>query len=166
MTNSRPTRLSRSSRLGTRRVAAVSAPLLLALSLSACGGSDASSAPDDASSDDFCKIFLDQSGDAAAEDAGAQLDEARDLADQLSEVGTPAEFSAEAREGFELFIDFIADLDEKDVEGFNDATDPSEIFGDDADKVTTFTTEAAEACVPDMPDMPDLEGELPSDSPS
>ncbi len=154
-----------------RRVAAVSAPLLLALSLTACGGSDAASAPEDASAEEFCDVFLNQSGEAAADDAKAQLDEARDLADQLSEVGTPADFSDEAREGFEVFIDFIADLDEGDVEGFNDASDPSEIFGaDDAEKVATFTTAAAQACVPDMGDLEgelgDLEEQLPSDSPS
>ena len=154
-----------------RRAAAVSAPLLLALSLSACGGSDAAAAPDDASAEDFCQVFLDQSGDAAAEDAGAQLDEARKLADQLNEVGTPADFSDDAREGFEIFIDFVADLDEGDIEDFNDASDPSDIFGEDeATKVEDFTTAAAEACVPEMGELEDQLGELedqaPSDTPS
>ncbi len=157
-----------------RRAAALSAPLLLALSLTACGGSDAASAPDDASNEDFCAVFLSASGDAAADDAGAQLDEARQLADELSEVGTPAEFSEEAREGFEVFIDFIADLDEGDIDDFNDASDPSDIFGaDEADKVAAFTTAAAQACVPEMGDLGELEGdlgdletELPSDFPS
>ena len=156
MTNLKPLR---------RRAAAASAPLLLALSLTACGGGDdAAGAPDDASSEDFCSVFLDQSGDAAADDAQAQLEEARQLADKLSEVGTPAEFSAEAREGFEVFIDFVANLDEGDVDDFNDATDPSDIFGsDDAEKVAAFTTEAASACIPEMGD---LEDQLPSDFPS
>ena len=154
-----------------RRAAAVSAPLLLALSLTACGGSDAESAPDDASAEDFCSVFLDQSGDAAADDAQAQVEEAQKLADNLAEVGTPTEFSAEAREGFEVFLDFVGSLDEGDVNDFNDAEDPSDIFGaDDAEKVAAFTTEAASACIPEMGDLEDelgnLEDQLPSDSPS
>ncbi|MGA8845565.1 MAG: hypothetical protein WB471_03005 [Nocardioides sp.] len=154
-----------------RRAAAASAPLLLALSLTACGGDDATSAPDDASAEDFCSVFLEQSGEAAADDAKAQLDEVRELADNLGEVGTPAEFSAEAREGFEVFLDFVANLDEEAVDDFNNAADPSDIFGgDDAEKVAAFTTEAASACIPEMGDLEgelgDLEDQLPSDFPS
>lgn len=152
-----------------RRVAAVSAPLLLALSLTACGGDDASGAPDDASSEEFCKVFLDQDTEIDSEDADAQLEAAQDVADQLSEVGTPADFTDEEREGFELLIEFINDLDADDVEEFTNADDPSEVLDeDDAAKVTAFTAAAAEACIGDLGgDLEDQLGdELPSDFPS
>ncbi len=169
-----------------RRVAAVSAPLLLALSLTACGGgSDASGAPDDASSEDFCAIFLDQSDDLGnSDDSGKQLEAAQDLADSLTEVGTPADFSDEAREGFELFVEAIDDLDEGDIEDFADSEDASDIFDeDDAAKVEAFTTAAVQSCIGGLSDelgddlggtgdggsedpFGDLESELPDLEPS
>lgn len=160
-----------------RRAAAVSAPLLLALSLTACGGSDASSAPDDASSEDFCDTFLNLDSDVDPDDADAQLKAAQDLADQLSDVGTPAEFSDDARDGFEVFIDYIGDLDSGDVEEFMNASDPGDVLDDDdAAKVTAFTTEATQACIGDLDlgdtgdeledQLGDLESEFPTDTPS
>ena len=152
-----------------RRAAAVSAPLLLALSLTACGGDDASGAPEDASSEEFCKVFLDQETDIDSDDADAQLEAAQSVADKLSEVGTPADFTDEEREGFELLIEFINDLDANDVEEFTNADDPSEVLDeDDAAKVTAFTAASAEACIGDLGgDLEDQLGdELPSDFPS
>ena len=156
-----------------RRAAAVSAPLLLALSLTACGGDDASSAPEDASSEEFCKVFLDQDTEIDSEDTDAQLKAAQEVADQLSEVGTPADFTDEERDGFEVLIEFINDLDADDVEEFTNADDPSEVLDeDDAAKVTAFTAAAAEACIGDLGgdlggDLEDQLGdELPSDFPS
>lgn len=150
-----------------RRAADVSAPLLLALSLTACGGSDASSAPDDASSEEFCKVFFDQNTDIDPEDPDAQLKAAQEVADKLSEVGTPADFSDEAREGFEVLIDFIGELNADDIEEFTSAADPSEVLNeDDAAKVTAFTTEAAQACVGDLGDLEGQLGDVPSDFPS
>jgi len=150
-----------------RRAAAVAAPLLLALSLTACGGDDGSSAPDDASTEDFCTAFADTpSSDGSDEDAA--LDEAHDYADKLAEVGTSSDFDGEAREGFEAYVDFVKDIDSGDLEDFENAEGPDDVFGgDDADKVTAFITQAASVCADQLGGEigSDTEGE-PSDTES
>lgn len=147
-----------------RRAAAVSAPLLLALSLTACGGGeDAAGAPDDASVEDFCSVLLDLDADIDVNDNGAILEAAQKNADDLAEVGTPADFSADAREGFEIYIDFVAQADEDDIESEDSM---EETFGDDADKVNAYFTEGGTVCAGDLGDLGDLEapeGELPSE---
>lgn len=155
-----------------RRVAAVSAPVLLALSLTACGGgSDAAGAPDDASVDDFCAAQTDVPDNVDENDNAAILDAAKDNAKALADVGTPTDFSADARAGFEAYIDFIDGAEESDVESNDDL---EATFGDDADKVTAYFTEAATACTPDTGDLggdlegqpDDLQSELPTDLPT
>ena len=144
-----------------RRAAAVSAPLLLAVTLTACGGG-ASDAPDDASVEDFCEVFLDQGdADVDPEDNGALLDAIQEQADKLADVGTPADFDDEAREGFEIFIDVVSDFDEGDIEDL-DSADPGDIVSeDDADKVTAFFTAGGTACTPELGDLEDeLENSL------
>lgn len=149
-----------------RRAAAVSAPLLLAVTLTACGGG-ASDAPDDASVEDFCEVFLDQGdADVDPEDNGALLDAIQEQADKLADVGTPADFDDEAREGFEIFIDVVGDFDEGDIEDL-DSADPGDIVSeDDADKVTAFFTAGGTACTPELGDLEDELGDLEDQLPS
>ena len=127
------------------------AAVLLALSLTACGGG-ASDAPDDASAKEFCEAYnasSDLGEDASAED---QVEEAKDQADKIIDVGTPKDISDDEREGFEIFVDAIKDLDEDDVKKFSDAgseDDFKDALGasdDDFKKVTAFLTYAAETC--------------------
>lgn len=137
-----------------RRVAAVSAPLLLALSLSACGGGGASGAPDDASTDDFCKVYLDSFDTLNTDDTGKAVDAAHELADKLAETGTPKDMSDEQRNGFEQFVDFLGKVDSGDVEGLK-GQDTSDVFGGDAGDVEAFLTYIGTSCVPDIPtDIP------------
>lgn len=149
-----------------RRAAAVSAPLLLAVTLTACGGG-ASDAPDDASVEDFCEVFLDQGdADVDPEDNGALLDAIQEQADKLADVGTPADFDDEAREGFEIFIDVVSDFDEGDIEDL-DSADPGDIVSeDDAEKVTAFFTAGGTACTPELGDLEDELGDLEDQLPS
>lgn len=168
-----------------RRAAAVSAPLLLALALTGCGGSDTASAPDDASVEDFCAAFTDLASGMSTESDSDAVAAANTYGEGLAEVGTPAEFSDEAREGFVLYVDFLVGIEDGDVEELEQAEDPQEVFGDDAEKVTTFSSEASTTCAGELGDLQDelqdqmgdqlgdleeqlgdLEGELPSDSPS
>ncbi len=134
-----------------RFAGAASAAVLLGFSLTACGGG-ASDAPDDASTEDFCKAYnqtSDLDADASAED---QADEAKEQAEEIIDVGTPEDISDEEREGFEIFVDAIKDLDADDVEKFtgaeseDDFKDALGASDDDYKKITAFLTYASTAC--------------------
>ena len=128
-----------------KRVAAVTAPLLLALSLTACGGG-ASGAPDDASKEDFCEAFTSTPEGGDSDDVDANIDAAHDYGDKLADVGTPSDIDGDARDGFEAYVDAIKDLDKDDIDEFEDAENADDVFGDDGDKVTAFITEASTLC--------------------
>ncbi len=134
-----------------RVVGAGSAAVLLAFSLTACGG-----APTDASKEDFCdafnsseEIFADIDPEAEAKDqAGDVTDAYKEFADKLEEVGTPDGISDDAREGFEIFVEELGDLDEDDVEKFleDPEKDIAEVSKDDEKKVNEFTEYAGKEC--------------------
>ena len=135
-----------------RYVGAASATVLLAFSLSACGGDSASDAPDDASVDDFCEAYNATSSTDEDSSDSEKVDEAHDQAEKLIEVGTPDDIDGDAREGFEILVDAVADIDEGDVDNitnaesedaFRDAIGASE---DDFEKVIAFLTYAGETC--------------------
>ncbi len=134
-----------------RPAAAVGAAVLLAFSLSACGG-----APTDASKDDFCEAVNDQSAFEGVdiEDADAYVDALKEQAESLEEVGTPDDISDDAREGFDVYIDAIGDIDADDIENPDDLEDA--ISKDDQDKVEKFFEYQAETCTPEIPDIEDL----------
>ena len=128
-----------------------SAAVLLAFSLTACGGG-ASDAPDDASAEDFCKAYnqtSDLDADASAED---QADEAKEQAEEIIDVGTPEDISNDEREGFEIFVDAIKDLDADDVEKFTGAENEDDFkdalgaSDDDYKKIAAFLAYASAAC--------------------
>ncbi|WP_232678414.1 hypothetical protein [Nocardioides sp. R-C-SC26] len=114
-----------------RRAAAVTAPFLLALTLTACGGAGAD-APTDASVEDFCSTFTTATGAETPKDA----------ADELAEVGTPEDIDDEAREGFEIMVDA---LDGAEDDASFDAVE-GEVSEDDTAKVTAFVTYAGTTC--------------------
>ncbi|MEO9322848.1 hypothetical protein ABFT23_05115 [Nocardioides sp. C4-1] len=99
------------------------------LSLAACGGDDASGAPEDASREDFCETFLDEPDGFGSDDPDEAVDAAHDYADRLREVGTP-DVDADAREGFEIYVDLLAGLDADGAEDLA-GKEPSEVFSDD-----------------------------------
>jgi hypothetical protein len=160
-----------------RSLATGAAVVIAGLSLVACGsdddgggggGGDAGDSPDNASTEDFCKVFTDVTSDlSGGGSADEQADAAHEVADKFSDVGTPEDMPEDARNGFEVFIGFLADVDSDDIEAFDEA-DPTDddafadalgIDKDEVADVTAFFTYAATACVPDI-------GELPTDLPS
>ncbi len=159
-----------------RSLATGAAIVIAGLSLVACGdddgdgggGADVDGAPDSASTEDFCQVFTNVTSDLNDDgSADEQADAAHRVADEFAEVGTPDDIPDDARNGFEIFIGFLAEVDADDIESFDDA-DPSDdqafadalgISDDEVADVTAFFTYAATACVPDM-------SEIPTDLPS
>ncbi len=130
----------------TRSIGTAGAAVLLAAALTACGGG-ASGAPDDASNKDYCKAFTDQPKDANSKDTDKAADSVHEYADKLAEVGTPKDLDGDAREGFEIYVDFLAEIDGDDVKKFSDAEKSDEVFdGDEADKVDAFIESTLEVC--------------------
>ncbi|HET9419890.1 MAG TPA: hypothetical protein VFO49_02050 [Nocardioides sp.] len=134
-----------------RYVGGAGAAVLLAFSLTACGG-----APSDASTEDFCDAFnssadifadIDPEADPA-DQAGDVTDGYKEFADKLEEVGTPENISDDAREGFEIFVEELGDLNEDDVEKYleDPSEDIAEVSEDDEKKVDEFTEYAAKEC--------------------
>ncbi|KRA38982.1 MULTISPECIES: hypothetical protein [unclassified Nocardioides] len=135
-----------------RPLAAAGAVVLLALSLSACGGG----APTDASKDDYCKAV----GDAGSEEFGKAItdkdyDKAVDLikesADKIEEVGTPDDISDEEREGFEIQLDAVKSLDGDDLKKAFEAEDGEDPFEadlskDEKEKVEAYNKYENETC--------------------
>lgn len=79
----------------------------------ACGGdeppTEPSAAPQDASPEDFCRVYAD------IEDSGGDdLDAAKDAVDRLVEVGTPEDIPDDARSGFETLGELVRQADEQD----------------------------------------------------
>lgn len=142
-----------------RYAGAGSAAVLLAFSLTACGGSGA---PSDASTDDFCEAFNGQveafsdidPESSEADQAEAIVDGLQKWSDDLEEVGTPEGISDDAREGFEITVKEIGDLDADDVEkSLKDGnSDFAEISKDDEKKAEAFNKYASEECgAPEAP---------------
>ncbi len=100
------------------------AALLLVVSLAACRGDEAGS-PEDASLADFCDAYFSlfaggmddvDPGAPADEQDAAMVEALRAWAKQLDAVGTPADMSEPAREGFRLIVRAAADLEPGDVD--------------------------------------------------
>lgn len=115
-----------------RRVLAGASIVLAAAFLTSCGDDDPSEAPDDASTDDFCEAF-----EAGPKGQDTSEDELKEWAEELNDAGTPEGIDDDAREGFEIFVEKLQDVDPDDFE--SDAG-LEEVFGDadDAAKVGAF----------------------------
>lgn len=132
-----------------RPLAATGAAALLALSLTACGGGY----PSDASDKDFCGGITDivaassVEGDEPTEEEWEKIQES--YAD-LGDIGTPEGIGDEERNGFEVAVDAITDLDFDDAKkAFGDEDGEDTIPGvskDDEKDVETFFDYAQETC--------------------
>jgi hypothetical protein len=161
-----------------RPLATAGATVLLALSLTACGGG----APSDASVEDFCDTAADTlSNEFLTAYQEKDYDKIADLlkktAERAADVGTPDDIPDDAREGFELQLEAYEELDAGDVEkGFEAETGKEPFAGEFSDdelkKVQAFSTYQAETCSDvsapegDLPDTEDLPGteDLPDSS--
>lgn len=132
-----------------RPIAATGAAVLLALSLSACGGG----APTDASKEDFCDVVTnpDIAEDVDPEDYDAQAEALQGYADDLEEVGTPEEIDEDARAGFELIVDQLGNISASDLEDASgEGADAENPFGldisDDEQKQVEAFSEYTSSC--------------------
>jgi hypothetical protein len=171
-----------------RALATGAAVVITGFSLTACGdddggndgggggggdAGDAGDSPDNASTEDFCAVWNDDSiGGGADASPDEQADAAHEAADALAEVGTPEGMDESARNGFEVFVEFLSEVDGDDIEKFSNAnpSDP-DAFADtlgidkgEAEDVIAFITYSAQECVPSMDDLP-TDG-LPTDEPT
>ena len=127
--------------------------LFVGFGATACGGSDGSGAPEDASKDEFCQSFL-----ALDEDANVA-----DTAEAFKKVGTPSDISDDARKGFEFIIDNAKKLDDLGDTGDDAAAVEKEFGKDAASQTIAFGQYVVSTCMGDMQDQMD---DLPSDFPS
>ena len=118
------------------------AAVLAALALAACGGGP----PDDASAEDFCDVWN--------EDRGDTVDEVRESVEALEDVGTPEDIEDEARDGFEVFVEARADLDQDALDALDqvlaDETGLADSYGieeDEAADIVAFFDYANSTCV-------------------
>jgi hypothetical protein len=122
-----------------------SAAVLAALSLAACGGS-----PDDASAEDFCDVWTD--------DRGNTVEDVHEAAETLEDVGTPEDIEDAARDGFTVFVEVLADVDQDVIDAMEEVsaeTGLADLYGIDEDEaadVLAFFEYANSTCV-------DTEGE-------
>ena len=139
------------------------AALVAGLALSGCAG-----APAEASEQSFCDVTagLFSGPDTEAESPQAEADYIRLLAEEMEEVGTPADIPVDAREGFEITVDLLGDVDVEDVEGKGFDKLEDEPSKQDKVKLDAFGAYAFETCDFDIPGLtPPAPPELSSSSP-
>ena len=138
-----------------KRISLLAVPLLLLGLLAGCGGDDSSGSaasdgggmPTDASTEEFCGAFLDLI--QQAQEAGSDISDAdavklaKDLAEKLEEIGTPADMPADARRAFESAIDKINDLPDDATQDDMDAAagDLTDEEQADQEALSTYLTQ-------------------------
>ncbi|MCR1781213.1 hypothetical protein KVF89_01580 [Nocardioides carbamazepini] len=134
-----------------RPLAIAGAAVLLGLTLTACGGS---SYPTDASEKEFCEGFGDVitvtgavEGDEPTEDEWKDLQKAYE---DLGDIGTPKDIGDTERNGFEVMVDTITDLDYDEAKkSFGDEDGDDSIPGvskDDEKDVDKFSDYLQDTC--------------------
>ena len=145
------------------RLAHMLAGLVLVGGVATACGDDADDAPDDASKDDFCSVIE----EAPTEEKPSQED-VDEWADKLKDTGTPDDIPDDARNGYEVLVDALEDVDVDDIDDGGNIEDFVE-DADDREDVDAFFRYLASECVDlgeDLPtDLPtdDLPRELPTD---
>ncbi len=141
----------------------------LALTLGACGSG--SGVPTGASEKEFCEAYNSLFTDAlnnvdpeADEDEQAKMiiSGLKSWGEKMSEVGTPEDIPDDAREGFELSLQSIEDLDDdanmKDFDALgDDFSEEEKASGEAFDKYATATCPSAVPDTGDITDLPDQE---------
>lgn len=125
-----------------RRIITVAALGLAGATLTACG-----SPPDDASREDYCDAV---DGFSSALMTGKiDEDKIEDAIDEIEEVGTPDDISDDAREGFEISLDLMKDVDwGADEEDLMDELEEIEddVEKDDEKKLEAYEEYESETC--------------------
>lgn len=124
--------------------------VIVAAGLTACGGdgADGDSAPKDASEKEFCAAFQkfsDATSDTDTSDTEAVIKKAKEAVSDLADIGTPKGMPDDARDGYELFIDKVSDIDddasEDDVAAIGD-----DLSDDEQKELTAFITYTSTTC--------------------
>ena len=128
--------------------------VLVAGTAAGCGGG----APSDASTGDFCgaitKIGEASAGAVGEEPTEEQIKAVKEAFADFEDVGTPEGIPDDAREGFELIVESVADVDDDaSAEDLEKAGD--DFSGDDEKKAEAFNDYVGETCsdlaVPETP---------------
>ena len=110
------------------------------------GSGGAVDAPIDAMAEDFCGA-LNSGPQELGDDNEQAVEEIHAYGDSLAAVGTPAEVSGDARAGFEVLVDFFANIEAGDVEAFGSQGTPEEVLGaENGALASAFFTRAIEVC--------------------
>lgn len=129
-----------------RPAATLGAAALLAFSLTACGGSS----PDDASKDDFCKdVGKAFNQDFTSDPSEDQFNEFKDSVANLGDTGTPDDIPDDARNGFEVFVDAVDELNYDDVKNASENEDFG-ISDDDQKDFEAFFSYAGSTCADEL----------------
>jgi hypothetical protein len=123
------------------RIALVASSLLLVGGMAtACGGDNASSAADNASTDDFCKIF-----EEAPTGNKPSQDELDTWVGKLKDTGTPKGISGDERHGFEVLVKALDDANVNDIGADSQLEDVVKDAGDRKD-VAKFSAYYVKTC--------------------
>lgn len=145
-----------------KKALSVASLLLVAGTTVGCGGDGGGGAPDNASQEDFCDAYtsifdgMDLESEPSNEEAVRMM---KDWGERMEETGTPEDMSGEAREGFELMVDTLAEIDD-DI-----TAEDLDKIGDDWSAEQEKQGEAlqeyvGENCEFSLPGMEDLEGQM------
>ena len=135
--------------------------LLLAAGLSACAGP---TVPTDASTEDFCDVQgtlfadLDLGGGGPAPTSDDIVASLRDWADEVEEVGTPADMPDDARAGFDRVVQLARQATPEDFDE-NDTPSMPEMSAEEQEQATAFTAYVGETCGPargGLPEVPEI----------
>ncbi len=133
----------------------------------ACGGGGGGGAPADASKAEFCdgyqSLFTDlaaMSKDGEAPGDEETLEAVKSWAKNLEDIGTPEGISDDAREGFELTLDEVSDLDIEELKKTSLEDLGADISDDQKKQAEAFTTYVTDSCGNPLEDL------MPSDAPS
>jgi len=125
---------------GMRIALLAAGALLVGTTATACGGPPEDASTKDASTKDFCAALQ-----AAPTDDKPSQDDIDAWADELNDTGTPDDISDDARNGFEVLVDALKDLDVDDIDGDTNFEDVVKDAGDRKD-VEKFFLYAGKKC--------------------
>ncbi|NYJ03409.1 hypothetical protein HNR19_004107 [Nocardioides thalensis] len=133
----------------------VGTALVVALAVSACGGSDeepddAAGSPAAATVEAFCPVWEEALTELATlgttEPSEEAWDKVRSGLEELSAIGAPGDLSDDATEGLAIFTDSLLALDHRDFARLDGAANLPGVTDEQEAQSRTFTEEAAQLC--------------------
>ena len=81
-------------------------------------------------------------------DGDAIVDGLESWGSALEEVGTPEGIADDARDGFDITVDYLGDLDPDDFDDLSDVDPADDLSDDEQEKVKAFNAYVATTCRP------------------